>query len=451
MSFFEPKYAKLDLNFPCKPASKLTCPKCGYVSNPDKRLRDVSISHTKNKVTVSSEVMGLDEVLSLPWLPSQKVSIEFPIYETVTFNLRKGHSYVTLGGAYGENAIAIHDITSYPNVLRQGAVYNALASNMKVSRTLKRIFKSINNELPFQKDELTPERYILMTRFIGFDRSFFDAMPYELDSGRVEGSFRSVAKKLHSSERAKKYLRDSALPNIKSIHRIYYSKTGLLFYLPEGEILWDIFKDPNLFCRLMKCDNIFEILPVLHQRPAIACFLYDYCRIKGGTNLIARLTKDWQSIRRYAINYCSMSDRMRMQEQNRWKNKGRNSCQDEIEPCFSHPLCTPNYRIADCVIDGFQFCWLRTNKDYMKAGLDLDNCLSEWSPCDNPVVCVKKNNEAVAAIEVCGQVVVQSQGYSNTPLSQVRGLVEAYKKWMEKYKMREESNCDRYDLDDYMI
>lgn len=167
-------------------------------------------------------------------------------------------------------------------------------SNLQIGRTIKRVFlERFKRELPFEKNERTPEKYILMTRFIGFDRRFYDSIPYLKGTFDIERTFQSVARKLHSMNGAYKLFKQSDLPDFKSVRRVFFSNAGLLFYLDECEKLWQAIADPNLFCDLMNHDCIFHILSILHQRPCLYKFVFDYSRLQGSKGLIKRITHEW--------------------------------------------------------------------------------------------------------------------------------------------------------------
>ena len=86
-------------------------------------------------------------------------------------------------------------------------------------------------------------------------------------------------------------------------------------------------------------------------------------------------------------------------------------------------------------MDGFDFTWLRSSNDYRQAALELNNCLDERSPLDPPVVCVRRYGQAVAAVEVSGNRVLQALGFDNDPLEDEPGLYRAVEKWMVRFHL----------------
>lgn len=314
--------------------------------------------------------------------------------------------------------------------------------------------------VPFSKDEQTPEKYVLMTRFVGFPRRFYDAIPYFRGTYQIEETFKKVADKIHRAEDALILFENSDVPKCKSIKKVFLTDAGLLFYLEECEKLWEVIKDVNYYRYLLRSENIFDILSLLHQRPVLFDLVSDYCRVKGAKAMIGMIIYDWTISINYAMDYCTMNDTMKLAEQEKWKRQlpkhrrryeeydDDHDDEDEIDyeyyyrrtnlkTMFSVPMKRAIEPIENCVIDGFSFSWLRCGNDYYMAGNALKNCLACWDTTKNPVVAVKKGGKIVAAIEVglCG--VNRVQGYRNSSISHIDGLWEAYQKWLDKNKLKD--------------
>lgn len=443
LSMFDSPCANLYLNRRIFLKRNFVCPKCGRESELNYNSKEVVIEYKGKKVMLSCKVSGIEELLSLQWLSGKPITITSNIFEVITFNLRNGHTFIKLVNSSGKTISNVYDITEDTFLLASDPVSRIIETNTKVARTLKRLFSSMNGgKLPFSAAELGVKKYILMTRFIGYDRMFYDAIPYAENSCKLDGKFERIAMKLHTKRRAVKYLDDSCIPDLKSIRRLYFLNPGLLFYLPEGESLWKIIEDSNLFCRILSGKHIYEVLTDLHQRPALFEFLSDYSCQKGKTVLVKKLLDEWRPMKLYAISYCSLSDAAKREEQKSWRCRKHFSPDDRPVLRISHPLCEPDTRIKDCIIDGFRFYWLRTSLDYNTAARELNNCLSSWLGDDNPVVCIKMNEKIVAAIEVQGNTVIQLLGWNNSSIDRVKGLTDAYEKWKHKYRLTEEKDFD---------
>ena len=67
-----------------------------------------------------------------------------------------------------------------------------------VNRELKKKFaKFFHAPLPFRRNEFRVEQFILMTRFVGYDAAFYNALPYAEDHHLIEKRFAKTAKKMH--------------------------------------------------------------------------------------------------------------------------------------------------------------------------------------------------------------------------------------------------------------
>lgn len=442
LSFLEDNQCgKLDLSKVYKPTGTQVCKKCGRESLPMTKKRRVSVCYNKNKLEISAEVLGVAELMAIPWKTGKCITLELPLFEKVTFNLKKGHTHISLSNAKGE-AFSVIDITEYSEVWHNGAVYKLLASNVNLSRTIKRYFeKRWHGGLPYGKREMDPDKYILLTRFIGFDRSFYDSIPYESDGIKIAGNFKSVAKSLHSIEMAEQRLINSGIPKAKSVRRIVCKNCGMLFYLRELELLYGAVKDVNIYCKVLLSKYIYDILATLKQRPAVIDFFADYRRIKGSVNLYYKCVEKWYKYRRYAVNYSSMGTYLRAIEQATWTKNGPDLSVHTACPVFSLPMHIGN-GINDCVIDGFSFIWLRNGKDCLAASKALHNCLSHWSVFDNPVVCIKQGGKVVGAIEVSENVVIQARGEENSDISENTKMYSAYQKWKKRFGLK---NCGEDD------
>ncbi len=440
------------------------CPKCKRKSLPSSVQQEVLISYDSEHVVLKTVISNISEFLAIPWGASGSISLRFPINEVVTFDLQKGRTFIEL---QGENAdsIAKLDITDRHSAWKKSLLYQLLRDNIVISRTVRHIFSEmLDGRMPFGKNELSPDKYILLTQFTGFPRSFYDAIPFGSDGDQVEETFTDIAFRLHKVESAIQMFFDSDIPKCKSMKRAFFSNMGLLFYMKECEALWHTIADVNIFYCLLKSDAIFNVLSILHQRPRLFEIVDDFARVKGTKALTDMLIYGWSKSISYAINYCTMNETMKKMEQNKWKTQEtrfrflrddqfgdddheeyeeHEEYDDPLErntaynSPFSFPMKKPNKEIIDCVIDGFSFNWLRSGKDYLFAAKMLKNCLSGWTPTSNPVVVVSFEEKLVAAIEVGKRGIYQVHAARNTSISCVTGLPEAYQKWREHFGLQD--------------
>lgn len=458
MSFFGREKEKISLNVIPTIDGEQCCPKCHRVSTLSTLKRNVSIQQDNLKIVIKAEIYSLEELVSIPWTGRKSMVTQFPLYEILTFNFKTGKSYVEIQDK-NDVCVAKRDITYFPNVFEKCILSNLIINNVFLSRTLKRIFaQKFDEKLPFEKNELSIEKYILMTRFVGFPRSFYDSIPFVCGSLKIDKTFCKIANQLHTTDGGKKLFDKSQLPKCKSVKKNVFSKVGLLFYLHECECFWRIIQDVNCFCKLISSEYIFDIVSLLHKRPMLFDFLYDFARVKSVKKMVELITKDWVFSTYYATDYCTMSEPMKLEEQKLWLSRNVSykklfcfcvdgeffdedneafECYRNSRMGFSIPMKSPIEGVCNCNIDGFSFVWLRCGSDYFKAGVKLKNCLTRWKSFDNPVVVVKQNEKIVAAIEVGADCVKQVRGYHNTSITDVVGLPDAYNKWLKKFGLKD--------------
>ena len=83
----------------------------------------------------------------------------------------------------------------------------------------------------------------------------------------VEESFKKTAKRLKDPDSAIAFYEKSGLPSLKAVRRMFFTNSGLLFYLRECRILFETVGDVNCFLRLLRSDGIFQMLSDLNSRP----------------------------------------------------------------------------------------------------------------------------------------------------------------------------------------
>lgn len=415
---------ELSLNAPFM-SYEYCCPRCGKLTVIDDRMRRVDITRSSTAITLSCELLGIDELMALPWVPTELGFSELPDFEVLTFNLKNGRSYIKLGNI-------VRDVTEHSELLT-GSLCREVVRNISVFRALRHAFEAVyGGALPYADHELGLKEYIRLTRFVGFKRPFYDAIPYLNCTEGIEDSFKKTVSRMHTADSALALFRSSRLPDVPSLRRLFAKKTELLFYLEECERLWDIISDINHYRTLLSFDRILHVLSTLRMRSGIYALIEDLCRERGIKATVFRLTNRWYNTREYGVLYASLSDIGRRAERKRWDKERTVFFDDPVDsPTFCVPMFTELPDIRDCEIEGFRFYWLHTSGDYQQAGRELRNCLGEWDCYKNPVVCVKEGDTTVAAIEVSGRSVVQARGESNCAVFHVKGLKYAIDKWIE--------------------
>lgn len=452
LSFFEEKKKELYIGSEINKPASFKCPECNNVSNHSDEVKKVEMALEKNRVEIKSEITNISEVFALKWIGKDSVLITFPMYEILTFDFNKGRIYIKLENDKGV-ILCQRDVTPYPELLYGSVVHNLIMYNKKVNRNIKRMFKTIwGCELPYCGKGIETVNLFKMTMFVGYTKEFYSAIPYKLGSMEVDASFEKNVKKMRNAKNIVTFFEESALPKVKSVRRIFYRNPALFFYLDETEMVWEAIMDLNLFCKFIESDNIYEVLSDIHMRPGIMEYISDLCKMKKKHFFVKKVQYGWRGMLWAAIDYgCSNSYAKKAILEN-WEGVCSVGRIGRRKSLYSVPMRKPEERIADCNIDGYDFFWLRSSNEYEIAGKELNNCLSAWRIEDSPVVCVKKDEQYVAAIEILNGMIVQAKAYNNSFIEQDRDLNWAFEKWQKKYQIEWVSiSDDDYDYDYDML
>lgn len=426
------------------PAEEYTCPVCGQDSTPLRRSRTVHIRARRGRADISWDSASLKRVLRSSHFSGRTLTLTPPLSETVTFDMKKGRVVLRVTDAAG-NLAAVRDLTGGRDVWEESSVYRLIAASDAARQQLFLAFREAwGRELPFEEKDLTPELFTAATRFVGFPRDFYDAVPYDLETGRIEKSFRAVSRRLHSADALPELYGASGLPGMKSVKRALFSRPGLFFYLEEAGMLWEAVGDPNIFCRLLDIPRIYDVMSFLHRFPDCLAFFRDYVRERGGPGMLRLLSTRWDRLQGYIAQYSIMRPSSRAEERRKWRGDA------ELIPGdmnFSIPMQYGDHDIADCCVDGYRFSWLRSRADFRAAGEALNNCLISWQSTGNPVVAVKRDGRYVAAVEVSDGMVVQARSADNQSMESVPSLNAAYLKWLDKFHLVQRPFLDLFDDD----
>ena len=283
------------------------------------------------------------------------------------------------------------------------------------------------------------ENFVAFTRYRGFDQKFYDAIPFECDSYRVDESFDDVSSLFNNPESAMQMLKNSSLPYVKSVKRIFADKQGLFFYIKECEKFYDILKDVNLLCEILSGINIYNMLSAFHANDGYFYFARDLCKEKGGVFVRDLLIDITFGFYWCASDYCVMSEYRRKKYISEFKRK-ENIYDYSTKQRFGEFVLPvpqmPEY-IKDCVIGEYFFKSLKTKSEYTLSGEKLNNCLEEYIKYKhNPVTIVILEGEPVAAIEVENDTIVQMKKRNNEPIEVYSPLFDAIRKWCKKYNLK---------------
>lgn len=435
---FPREETKTALTFFSPELHQYCCPQCKKQSDDKNKGTTIWVTSQKSKVAIRTEITSLCSIFNLPNLPRRAFSIEFPFYEQIEFNFRNGRTCVRV---MTDNDRILHtvDITNAPSVLTECELTDWFYKHEPVKQMIVECFQSVSKSvIPIEPSDIVLEDFVFLTRFTGYDKGFYNAIPYDKETLVIDRSFRNL-ERLHTSQTAVDYLASFAFAKYKSARKQVCAQTGLLFYLPECEVLFRAIGDVNVFRSILESKYAFDILLTLHERPVSSEFFVDYCKVKGATNLLDKINSSkysWFDFRWYMLNYCSLSQYSKSLEHKKWKDKSSSDFMDRGKPpSYSLPIMQSFPKEAKCVIDGFTFKPLRNTSECFKAGKELRNCLRDWESHDSVVIAVVYENELVAAFEIRNNAIVQAHTYKNGSINKIEGLPEAIDKWAQRNKV----------------
>lgn len=443
ISLFDEERAELLLAPEEPPPEEFVCPACEQVSFPEGGAREVYVARRKQKILLRCEVVSLPEITCLHKFKEQKTHLQFPVYETLTFDLRRGRVHQRYEDR-DNTLLYCRDITDRPDLLMFGACFWVLTRRQQVMRYICRLFEQVwGGPLPYAARLTDVYALTQMTMFVGYPPSFYPCIPYESGMRRVADPFRGLAKRMHRFDSLPQIYDTAGLPQAKSLRRCLFENPGLFFYIAEIGAVWEILKDVNLMCRFLTGARAFQVLSALHQRPRLGDYLRDYAAVKSPHRLLAQMEELWETVISRAVDYASMSTAARRDVQAVWR--GQREAGNHRSHLYSVPMRLPAEQIPDCIVDGYAFVWLRSSNDYGLAACCLKNCLGEWQMQHPPVISVRKNGRFVAAIEVVYPYVMQAMGRRNSSIDRDASLAAAVARWMDRFGLRWNEYTDEDD------
>lgn len=410
-SLFENRTTALAFHVPEALPQSFVCPRCGAVLSLSKGEVEVILAVKKGRIKLSRK-LEWGELAKLEWAPEEFSFAGSELYETITFNLKNGHTFVSLGNENG-STLLVRDISNRMiDVNSTDPIFELINSDKIVNRALKRQFQKIlQRPLPFPGRMLFLYQFTLMARFSGHDTAFFRMLPYAeseiiLDNPDrisrklrkpewfpnvlkksqlptksetiLDNRFYGISKKLRKPEWLSDVLKKSVLPQAKSIRKILFENPEFFFYLKELEQFWGIFQDVDVFRTFLLSNDAFLELSLLCKTPGILSFYREYIQIFGAGDLITKMKDRKLEFYSYAIQYCMLSPPDQLAERQKWPDyfigddslpytpKGMGSM-FSVPFSFSTEIGVPQ----DCTIDGYSFIRLVTSAEYILADTSL--------------------------------------------------------------------------------
>lgn len=415
---------------------RFTCPYCHIESNDKHQKTTITIKQEKHKVTIQHQIDILHTKKHGSYLADLNYILNVPTYEKIEFNIHNGHSCICYIGG-DDKPLYILDIINKPTALSNCFLKEWFNRFDIIKQAIKESMQNIAKTIVPTDFSNTLENYVFFTRFVGFDASFYLAMPYHKTTYMFHEHFTNL-KRLHNQKIALEYLMSFTFSKKKSIRKLIFKNQGLLFYLHECAVLYNTIHDINVFCNILASKYIFDILMLLHRHPNTHIFFRDCCKVKGASVLSHKFSStnfNWYDFQNYVINFCSLNHIEQMSEQKKWK-KGFCFFNDMISTPYSLPLIHRLSSNVNATIRGYQFIALNNTAECYYAGEALQNCLQSWGDCDSGVVVVKQNSKFIASIEVFNHAIVQARSIGNQRISKYDGLKEVIIDWSKSNNIK---------------
>ena len=376
------------------------------------------------------------QATGLPWRKNRSLP-GTELFEALCFSFRRGRSFLRLEDGEGR----FFDTRALTGGLPKGdPLLTLLGEDPALLALLREGFiRAWDGELPYPEQELNPERLVQLCAFMGYPRSFYDAVPLRRGGLGVPPDFRRAARALHRAADLPRTVERCGLPQMKSIRRALFTRPELLFYPAELRKLWNILPDPNRFCALLGDRYVFRLLSALHSYPGITAFLADYCRAAGRERLCRELREERCSLPFCAFSYAAMRpsarrDALREQIRDPWfflpSFTHENELRYSIPALREEEPAVPLYE----ELGEYTFRVLCSGEDFRQAGQALKNCLTDFQWFEgSTVVVVRRGRTDRAAVQLRGKELLQAMGTGNRPLEAEEELYAVYQTWCGQY------------------
>ncbi|MGM9553712.1 MAG: hypothetical protein ACI3V2_05355 [Faecousia sp.] len=437
---FDEPPAAIRFNVPVDAMEELgefVCPKCKCLLPRSSGTVEATICAGQKTIKLSRK-LNLRDLFLIDWFDGNLSLSSFALYETITFHLKNGHTFVTLEDGRSK-PLMIRDISNVnTDHWYKDPIHDLIRNCKPVYRELKRQFiRALHAPLPFAAKDLTLKNYILLTKLVGYDAAFYKTLPFAANGELLERSFLAAARKLHFAKNVPGIVKKAKLPHTKSIQKVMFENPGLLFYTAELERLWKLFDNIDLFRTFLVSHAVFRELLYLHKMPALLDFYREYKAVFGTPSLLKRLTAGSYRWRHYAADYLLLNAYEQKTERKKWlygfPADEESCCGKTLGGWVSVPIPAPSEKQSalDCTINGFSFKRLENAAEYLQAGEELHNCLTHWEMFDGKVCGIKKAGKYVGAVELDGQRIVQAFTFDNEDIEENEPLFAAFTVWRE--------------------
>lgn len=417
---------------------RIPCPHCGYVAKVVDKCVAFQLFMHESSTVITREIAWCEAGTELLQANMEAGNWLYPVTWQLTFHHDTHRTVVLLVNRKGE-CLEAADITEQPHSWGR-RLMNGWQSAAKLGDALKEAFRRFYpGEFPFTVDEMTLDRLVLLNRFQGFPRSFYDAIPFVHRSNKIAPCVEEISVALAAYENVPALYIKAGLPGAKSIRRTFFENPGLFFYIDQIKAL--PFHDTNILLQILCSKDAYVFLSTLREYPRVFEYLQRlvmakgetaaWCTIKGSACMLAKAATA------FLVLPASKQEHML-----KGKLKKLVKIFEEIwvmNPPYNIPIVQKNaVEFAACKIGAYVFAPLKTTGEYHKAGESLENCLAGYT--HQQVIGVTWGGEYVAAIEVVESEILQVDMGRNTPEGVSCELSSAIAEWAQQNGLKDVTN-----------
>lgn len=439
MSLFESENKKIDLYTPISENDDFRCMHCGLEAPKSDKKVLVHILKAPHKITITYPLSNIGDIVRINWTPKTTTINEFPICETITFNMKRGKTHLTLQTKSGK-IIAAQDISMCAaGYDLSSPLIDLIAQNVVIKNKLKTIFSAFwEDTFPFSEQALNVQKFALATVFTGYNADFYSYIPYSSIEKTLDSSYKSEIGRLHYANNAPHVYQASRLPNKKSIKRCMFNNPVLFLYIKELEALCEATRNDktNFFNAFLESEHAYKILSFLHDCPGAFKLYKDICEADLCASFKEILFKHPMMVNEYALMYANLNEH-RQKKTLEMLEKTKCKYIRQAPSVVDYFFITPSKKTIDTIeaqnINGYYFAPLKTRNDYLLAAKHLENCLGE-SVFDTPIVGVMQSGKYIAAIQVDVEykVILQAFLKYNREIETNEHFFAAFEQWYKR-------------------
>lgn len=450
----------LYFNTPKFVSSAFECNNCHHIAplirfNKKKEYWDADIVYNDGVLQIVFDINDNDDVCVSWQSPVFNKAAEYPMHEILEFNFNTGETTLRYNNCMDKliaKTDVVNDITRPHN-----PAFDTFLLNDTFKQTVISFFEKVHSgALPFSYTELNLKTFSLLTQFIGYDREFYDSIPYRVveQDFKVDETFSHEVEGLRYASNIPDLYATTSLPQVKSIKRIIYKEPALLFYREELEKLWSIINDGNVFYTLLDNEDIYEILALLHMYPGTMQCFREYAENMGAISFVNVMEEELPYFFGYALAYAGFSTYQKQLEQKRWEVSGSNFLRENYYAYissrapmrYSKPVFPKEEYVPPVTINGYTFTWLRNTQQYYKASLEMRGGMDITH---TQAVLISYNSLMCGLVTLQGRIIWDFSGCSFTPVKCDSNLYRAFEEWVHTNRFfMTDNGIDIYELTD---